>query len=81
MAKFRHRRDVNRVVDVEPGTNAHARLCRLVNVWEPVEDPEPEPEPDTPELDDVTDAGPVHVGGGWYEYPDGTKVRGNPEDG
>ena len=64
---FRHTVD-GRVVSPEPGTAAHARCVRLP-VWEEVED--------VPEPDD----GPVHVGGGWYLYPDGTKVRGNPEEG
>ena len=67
---FRHQHS-GRVVSPEPGTAGHARCVRLP-VWEPVDDPTPEPTPDDQ---------PVHVGGGWYLYPDGTKVRGNPEEG
>lgn len=33
------------------------------------------------DIDDEPDDGPaVHVGGGWYQLTDGTRVRGNPND-
>lgn len=66
---FRHQH-TGRVVSPRPGTAGYDRCVRLP-VWEQVEEPE------TPELDD---AGPVQLGGGWYQMPDGSKVRGNPED-
>ena len=52
---------------VYEGSRAHQRVCRLVSVWEPC-DPPDKPEPD--EVDGF------HVGAGWYQLPDGTKVRG-----
>ena len=57
---------------VDEGTRTHERVRRLSRVWVEVQPPD-EPEPDQPEPDEV-DA--FHVGAGWYQLPDGTKVRG-----
>ena len=52
---------------VDEGTRAYERVRRLDRVWVEV-DPPDEP------VSDGVDA--FHVGAGWYQLPDGTKVRG-----
>lgn len=65
MTNFRNRHS-GTIVSADEGTAAARRLVRLARLWEPVNE---EPER-------VTDVDEYHTGGGWYELPDGSKVRG-----
>jgi len=67
MVVYRHRRTGREVYPL-PGTSAEARLAAKPQHWELIS---------VPATDDVqarVDA--AHLGAGWYETPDGSKVRG-----
>ena len=74
MVIYRHRRTGKEVYPV-PGTPAEKRLAAKPQHWELIlpEPAETAPPVDT-DLEGRVDA--AHLGAGWYQAPDGTKVRG-----
>ena len=69
MAAFRNKRS-GKVVHSEVGSRSYQSFARNKRLYEPIAEPEPEPEDDAPDVEQY------HVGSGWYELPDGAKVRG-----